>query len=363
MSLALYRIFLKLVLVSALDWQRDRIQNVQSLGVAGVGPALWLLVCFGAMGGNLEAQVKNRGNGPEDVFEELWSTFAERYAFFELRGVDWESQKKAFRPQVDSSTTDRELFEIFCKMLKPLNDGHVNLKARGAFKKSFNAETEAKFYQEFSNGKQIKQFNRAVDETLERAGFDDEKKRAGILLYRTSEDYGYLRVLEVEGPSTRQLNRALDEILKAFQGKKGIVVDIRDNPGGTDKCVYTIVRRFADRKRVGHYRETKKGPGPKDFSPKKTVFLEPYEGLTFIGPTVCLTNDASFSGADMFALLMTALPQVKMVGEPTNGIFSNMLEKKLKNGWRYSLSHQRYYSPEMICYEGKGVPVDIQVKN
>ena len=40
-----------------------------------------------------------------------------------------------------------------------------------------------------------------------------------------------------------------------------------------------------------------------------------------------------------------------------------MLEKKLSNGWKYSLSHQRYYSAEMICYEGKGIPVDIEVKN
>ena len=60
---------------------------------------------------------------------------------------------------------------------------------------------------------------------------------------------------------------------------------------------------------------------------------------------------------------MTQLPQVTLVGEPSNGIFSNMLEKKLSNGWKYSLSHQRYYSADMICYESKGIPVDITVKN
>ena len=309
------------------------------------------------------AQAPDALSKPEALFEELWTTFAHRYAFFELRGVDWDAQRSKYRPLVTAETSDDQLFDIFCKMLKPLNDGHVNLKARGSKKPSFNAETEARFYQEFSSGKKLKQYARAVARTLEKEGFGPPQKRTNILVYRTSEKYGYLQVLEVEGPSTKKLNVALDEIITAFQGKQGVIIDIRDNPGGTDKCVYTIVSRFADKKCVGHYRRTRRGPGPDDYSEKKTVYLEPHPKLTYTGPTICLTNDASFSGADVFAMLMTSLPQVTLVGEPSNGIFSNMLEKKLSNGWKYSLSHQRYYSAEMVCYEGKGIPVDIPVKN
>ena len=62
-------------------------------------------------------------------------------------------------------------------------------------------------------------------------------------------------------------------------------------------------------------------------------------------------------------MVMTELPQVTIVGEPTNGIFSHMLEKKLPNGWKYTLSFQVYYSADMTCYEGKGIPVDIPMKN
>ena len=40
-----------------------------------------------------------------------------------------------------------------------------------------------------------------------------------------------------------------------------------------------------------------------------------------------------------------------------------MLEKKLPNGSKYTLSHQVYYSADMICYEGKGIPVDIKLIN
>ena len=62
-------------------------------------------------------------------------------------------------------------------------------------------------------------------------------------------------------------------------------------------------------------------------------------------------------------MVMTELPHVTIIGEPTNGIFSNMLEKKLPNGWKYTLSFQVYYAADKKCYEGKGIPVDIEALN
>ena len=57
------------------------------------------------------------------------------------------------------------------------------------------------------------------------------------------------------------------------------------------------------------------------------------------------------------------LPYVTIIGDHTNGIFSYQLEKKLPNGWEYCLSYQKYLSADMVCYEGKGVPVDIKLLN
>jgi hypothetical protein len=57
------------------------------------------------------------------------------------------------------------------------------------------------------------------------------------------------------------------------------------------------------------------------------------------------------------------LPYVTMIGEHTNGIFSYTLDKTLPNGWEYRLSYQQYFSADMACYEGKGVPVDVKLCN
>jgi hypothetical protein len=35
----------------------------------------------------------------------------------------------------------------------------------------------------------------------------------------------------------------------------------------------------------------------------------------------------------------------------------------LPNKWLISLSNQRYYNADMICYKGIGTPVDITIKN
>ena len=87
----------------------------------------------------------------EEIFEELWQTFSNRYPFFELRNVDWNKQYQIYRPLVKSNTDECELFDIFCKTLAPLNDGHVELiaKAKGNQKKRyFNPESKPRFWRE-----------------------------------------------------------------------------------------------------------------------------------------------------------------------------------------------------------------------
>ena len=303
---------------------------------------------------------------PEKNFEVLWKTFHERYPFFELRNVDWEEQYDIFRPKVTSKTSDDALFDIFCRMLGPLNDGHVELKARASGDRKtryFNPEQKPRFHQEFTR-REIKQLFQTSENTLVRHGFGKPTEtEAWMLHYCRSSEFGYLRILELEGIKKLRLITALNRIAIDFKDLKGLVIDIRDNPGGDDHIVITIINRFCDRKRVAFHRKTKIGPGKDDFSPLKTWYLEPEGDSQFTGPIVLLTCDAVFSGAEVFALAMKQLSHVTIIGDHTNGIFSYQLEKNLPNGWEYRLSYQVYLSADMVCYEGKGVPADIELLN
>ena len=159
------------------------------------------------------------------------------------------------------------------------------------------------------------------------------------------------------------MTAALDKIARDFKDLNGIIIDIRNNPGGDDSTAITIINRFCDRKRVAFHRKTKIGPGEDDFTALKTWHIEPQGDAQFTGPIVLLTCDSVFSGGEVFALAIKQLPHVTIIGNHTNGIFSYQLEKKLPNGWRYCLSYQKYFSADMVCYEGKGVPVDIKLLN
>jgi C-terminal processing protease CtpA/Prc len=283
-----------------------------------------------------------------------------------LRNVDWKKQYDIYRPKVTTKTSEDELFDIFCEMLDPLDDGHVELEAKASGNRKrryFTAEKKPRFHREFPK-REIKQLFKTSAKTLVGHGFGKPAEtEAWMLRYCRSREFGYIRLLELEGVKKRRLTVALDKIADDFETLKGMIVDIRDNPGGEDSIAITIINCFCDRKRVAFRRKTKIGPGKNDFTPLKTWYLEPQGDVQFTGPIVLLTCDSVFSGGEAFALAIRQLPYVTIIGDHTNGIFSYQLEKKLPNGWDYCLSYQVYFSADMVCYEGKGVPADIELFN
>ena len=301
---------------------------------------------------------------PVKNFEELWKTFHNRYPFFKLRNVDWRRQYETYRPQVTRNTSDRRLFEIFCRMLDPLDDGHIELTAElNGKERYFNPEPEPRFWREFTP-KQIRQLFKTTERTLVAHRFGPLKAtRAQILRYCRSPSCGYIRILELEGVTKRALAAALDTIARDFSDLDAFIIDIRNCPGGDDSTAISIINRFCDRRRIAFHRKTKTGPGERDFTSLKTWYIEPQGDNQFIGPVALLTCDSVFSGGEVFVLAMRQLPHVTIIGDHTNGIFSYQLEKRLPNGWRYNLSYQKYLSADMVCYEGKGVPVDIRLFN
>ena len=303
---------------------------------------------------------------PEKNFEALWNTFHNRYPFFEVRNVDWKRQYETYRPQIASETGDEELFDVLCRMLEPLEDGHVELEAKLSGRRTprhFTAEKTPAFHREFSS-REIEQLFRTTEKTLIEHGFGKPTQTAAWMLhYCRSAEFGYIRILELEGVRMRILAGALDKIARDFDTLKGFIIDIRDNPGGEDSIALAIINRFCDRKRVAFRRKTKIGPGRAAFTPVKTWHLHPQGAAQFLRPTVLLTCDSVFSGGEAFALAIRQLPYVTIVGDHTNGIFSYQLEKDLPNGWEYRLSYQVYLSADLVCYEGGGVPADIRLLN
>jgi len=78
---------------------------------------------------------------------------------------------------------------------------------------------------------------------------------------------------------------------------------------------------------------------------------------------VILTSDFTASAAEVFLLLVKDLPNVTLIGDDTEGIFSDIKEFKLPNKWEVGLSHQQFFSQDMQNYEGVGISPSIKILN
>ena len=81
----------------------------------------------------------------------------------------------------------------------------------------------------------------------------------------------------------------------------------------------------------------------------------------FRGPVVHLIGLRSVSAAETFTqALMNREPKVVRVGENTQGVFSDVLGRRLPNGWRFGLPNERFVTNGK-AYDGPGIPPDVMV--
>ncbi len=309
----------------------------------------------------------NKINKPVKNFNALWTELNNYYSFFELKAVDWDAIYQKYSPIVKNNTTNEQLFSILSDMLGELNDGHVSLSDKKTGKK-FRTGEKASFLKEFSTQDSLRLLLNVIDSTLIKQGFQELSYykmkipylNNNIMAYTDNNRYGYVRVNLMIGISKKELNSILDEIIESFKNVEGVIIDVRFNSGGYDNYSFKIASRFADKKRLVHYKCTKKKKG---FTKLEARYLEPLGANQIVKPIIVLTSDLSRSAADVFTLAMKQLPYATIIGNNTYGIFSDVKEWKLPNGWRYTYSSQKFLTPEKKNLEGIGISPDLKMLN
>ncbi len=307
-------------------------------------------------------------------FRTFWQSYQDSYPTFDTKQVDWQQQYDRYAPLVDSTTSPERLFSIMSEMIRPLHDAHIRLADRGVTPPKFFWPRKPSVYSnQFQfNRDSVQTYWQATDATLSKQGFEPLKAIGGVyedgsrqFYYAKSAHYGYIRISDCtfgEGGSGLKL-RELDTILSYFDNVKGLLIDIRFNKGGGSRFVFGVAGRFVEKSRVGCYRyRRRKGGGYEDFVKLTTFRLRPKGRQRFTQtPIALLTNDRTVSAGDEMALIMHTLPQVRLIGENTEGSFDSMRFRQLPNGWFYSVPEKRIHDSSDQCYEGIGVPVDVRV--
>jgi carboxyl-terminal processing protease len=323
-------------------------------------------------------------------FDTLWDLFDEHYAFFALHGVDWAALRARHRPGTGAGTTDDQLLEIFAQMLAPLDDGHVSLSAGTRSIQCLRAMPLRRSMQaafgvplpRVSPRATVDAISARVEDLLLApfAATRTPLRRAGndILAWcRLTPGAGYVSLLRLFGfaasaaarraddlPHARAdvatflrddiaaLEPALDACFTDLAGSRSLVLDLRVNGGGFDRCGVAIAQRFADRERLAFSKQARRGDA---LTATQEILLRPASGPRFGGPVHVLTSPLCVSAGEVLLLCLRALPQVRLLGEPTAGMLSDNLNKPLPNGWEVSLSNEIYRAHDGAVFEGRGV--------
>ncbi len=312
-------------------------------------------------------------NTPEGNFEVFARTWSEHYISFDLKNTDWAKVVGTYRPKVTPKTTASELFDIFEGMIGPFNDTHAFISAP-ELKRDFRRLRPGTdrlikgSYSEFRD-KSVPALLAVTDQAYVRGPLHkwcNDKIQYGHL----DNQIGYLRILSFSGYSKKggfaggleALENTLDAIF-SDSTIRGIVIDVRINFGGSDPYGLAIASRLANSAYLAYTKEARADPVDRNkWTPGDPSIVRPSSRPGFHGPVVELIGPLTISAGETFTqALMGRTPSVTRIGENTQGVFSDVLGRRLPNGWRFGLPNEVFRTSDGRTFDGKGIPPDIAI--
>lgn len=286
-------------------------------------------------------------------FDMLWHGFQEHYAYFDLRGVDWDQMRATYRPHVTAETDPETLLNIFIQMLGPLRDGHVSLITP-------EGQIADDVLPDWAEGLSAQGMVDVMRNAFAQHVPEGSRPAESMGLGMTADGLGYMTLINFDEALVAG-DLSMASIMGGFLAKhpdmKALVIDTRVNFGGSDLAGYALAAQLTQKPvEIGSKAVWQDGHWLKDTA----LRIEPgQEGATWDGPVYLLTSGVTISAAETFALALSHFDNVTVVGAPSNGILSDMSFLALPNGWAASLSNERYLNAAGENFEGQGVPVDI----
>jgi carboxyl-terminal processing protease len=166
--------------------------------------------------------------------------------------------------------------------------------------------------------------------------------------------YVYVRLTQFQDQTIRDLEGALDRLVQENGQLEGIVLDLRNNPGGLLSQAVKVADLFLD---AGLITYTE---GRLD-NQKQKYFAHP-GGYTDL-PMVVLVNSGSASASEIVAGAVQDHGRAVVLGTQTFGKGSVQTILPLENGAALRLTTAMYYTPNGRSIQVKGVAPDILIEN
>jgi Peptidase family S41/Tricorn protease C1 domain len=306
---------------------------------------------------------------PVETFDVLWHSLAENYPFFARRGIDWRRVYGTYRPRVTAHTTAAQLRGIFADMIEPLHDAHVAVVAGDTVVAGHRPGTTAPTARLDSKAVALVE-HADLHHTLHtwcggRVGYADLPGRLGYL--RVSGFTGYTAA-DTYAANAAALDSALDDIFTTARTRgpgrlRGLVIDLRVNGGGDDPLGLALASRLTGRPFTAYAKRVRNDPrDPDRFTAPRPITVAPGHAPHYTGPLAILTGGSTVSAGETFTqAMLQRSPRPTLVGENTQGVFSDILTRRLPNGWQLFLPDEEYLTPAGTTYDITGIPPDVSV--
>ena len=184
--------------------------------------------------------------------------------------------------------------------------------------------------------------------------FEVERKTIEIPMVTSKmldSNIGYVAVYEFEETTAEQFNQAIDEL--TAQGMKGLIIDLRDNPGGLVNSATAILDRILPKDQLLVYTVDKNDKKQEEYTK---------DDDTIDVPISVLINGNSASASEIVSGCLQDYGKAKLVGTTSFGKGIVQYVLPLGDGSAIKLTSAKYYTPNGRNIHGTGIDPDEEVE-
>ena len=196
----------------------------------------------------------------------------------------------------------------------------------------------------------IQRVENSFDVTVKRARIEVPSVTASVI----DQDIGYIRVSRFDANTLDQTQEYLQELEDRIASPRGIIVDLRRNPGGLLDSAADIADQFLTKGLI----VATEGRGERKLRSYKADRSDFFDQV----PMAILLDRGSASGAELMAAALRENGRGIIIGERSFGKGSMQRIMPLTSGGGLKITTGYYTTPENHIVQGHGVIPDIEVK-
>ena len=166
--------------------------------------------------------------------------------------------------------------------------------------------------------------------------------------------YGYLWITNFRENTADEVKKALADLEKENAPLKGLILDLRDNPGGLLDQAVKVSDIFLDTGTIVSIRG-REGKESEEYKAHQNIGPNNY-------PIVLLINGGSASASEIVAGALQDNHRALVLGTTSFGKGSVQTVRPLRNGYALKYTIARYYTPSGKSIQAEGIIPDLVVK-